>query len=268
MLQTTNAVTGDVNALKTSVRPAPYMVQGQIAIQPSPKQLTTWLPRIFGAAISAGSLTPTNTLPTFDCLVYRENGFFQYTDAVVAQAVIRGRTNNGGEGMQFMEMIVALAGKSELISGVTWPDPEPALGTTAAFLPYTFWESTLELNSTEVPYEEFTMVVNNTLDVRFFNKQTPQCMRGTSRQIQLEVKVPFTCDNLDESLALNLADNDGTFTLESGNCSTVFTFPALRNNFETPTTPGRTMIPLKFDLMAFGPSDGVPNVTITHDDTP
>jgi len=267
-LQFTNAVTGDVNALKTSVRPAPYMVQGQIAIQPTPKQLRTWLPRIFGGPITGTSVAVNNEIPSFDCLVYRENGFFQYTDAMVAQAVLRGKTTNGGEGVQFMELIVAIVGKQELISGVTWPATEPPLAYTADHLPYTFWESTLSLNGADVPYEEFTMVVNNMIDIRFFNRPTPQCLRGTSRTIQMDIRVPFTCADLAESLALNSVDHAGVFRLESGNCSTNFAFPALRNVFRTPTTPGRTMIPLKYDLMALSPSDGVANVVITQDDTP
>lgn len=267
-LQSTNAVTGDINALKTSVRPAPYMVQGQIAVQPSPKQLKTWLPRIFGGPITGTSVAVNNTLPSFDCLVYRENGFFQYTDAMVAQAVLRGKTTNGGEGVQFMELIVALVGKTEILSGLSWPDPEPALGYTVDYLPYTFWDAELSLDTVDVPFEEFTMVVNNFIDVRFFNSQTPQCIRGTSRSIQMDIKVPFTCDNLAESLDMNSTDRAGVFRLESGNCSTNFAFPALRNTFRTPTSPGRTMIPLKYDLMALAPADGTPNVTITHDDTP
>jgi hypothetical protein len=209
-----------------------------------------------------------NNLPSFDVLVYRENGIFQYTDAVVAQAMLQGKTANGGQELEFMSLIVAIIGKEERINAVAWPSPEPALPTTIEYLPFTFWETELQLNGIDVEYSSIKMLVNNKLDVKFFNRPFPSCIRATGRDINIEIEAPFTCDNLTEALSLNEVAGTGRFTMESGNMSTVFDFPAIRNSFKTPTVRGKQMIPLEFDLEAYAPTtDGI-NVVITHDATP
>lgn len=266
-LQYTGAITGALSRFSRGVRESSYLSQGTIAVQPSPAQLTTWLPRIFGGPLAGTNVALSDNPPEFDCLVYRENGIFQYTDAVVAQAVLRGRTSNGGKSLEFMELLINVVGKAELINAVTWPSPEPALGATVDYLPYTFWESELTLNGIEVEYEAFTMVVNNNVDVRFYNKNVAQCIRATGRDIEMMVQAPFTCDNLTEALSLNTTQGTGQFKLESGNMSTTFDFPAIRNTFESPTIPGKQTVPLKFGLEAYSVA-GNDEVTITHDATP
>jgi hypothetical protein len=265
-LEHTNAITGSLSLLSSGVREKSYLSQGTIAVQPSPRQLTTWLPRIFGGPIFGTSVALSDTLPTFDILVYRENGIFQYTNCVVAQAMLRGRTSNGGDSTEFMELLINVIGNAELIDAVSWPDPEPALVTTLDALPYVFPDTTFAINSVPVEYESFSMMVDNNLDVRFFNKRFAQCVRSTGRKISIELQSPFTCDNLDAALALNTAADDGQFTMAYGATSTSFIFPALRNTFTTPTIGGRQMIPLKFGLEAYATSSN-PEAVIMHDAT-
>lgn len=267
-LQKTNSVTGNLADLASSVRSRSYLTQGAIAIQPSPAQLTTWLPRIFGGPVDGTDIGLSNNLPEFDVLVYRENGIFQYTDAQVAQAVLRGRTSNGGDSLEFMDLIVNVVGKAELIDQVTWPDPEPSLPTTVAYLPYVFTETSFDLGVRNVDYEAITIIVNNKLDIRFYNNSTPSCIRATGRDINIGIQTPFTCDNLDDAESYNTTAGTATFTMASGNMSTIFAFPAVRNTFMTPTIPGKQTVPFKFGLEAYSPNtDGI-NVVITHDDTP
>lgn len=269
LLQYTGAITGSLSRFSGGVREKSYLSQGTIAVQPSPAQLTTWLPRIFGGPLVGTNVALSDNPPEFDVLVYRENGIFQYTDAVVAQAVLRGRTANGGKSLEFMELLINVVGKAEQINQVAWPVPEPALGTTEDYLPYMFFESELTLNGIEVEYEAFSMVVNNNVDVRFYNKNVAQCIRSTGRDIEMMVQAPFTCDNLTEALSLNTTSGTGQFKLETAtaNMSTIIAFPALRNTFETPTIPGKQTVPLKFGLEAYSLL-GNDEATITHDATP
>lgn len=266
-IASTNSITGSLANLKSSVRNGSYLTQGAIAIQASPEELKRWLPRIFGG-ISGSNIVLSDTLPTFDVLVYRENGIFHYTDCMVAQAVIRGKTSSGGEQVEFMDFIVQLVGKQELIDVTSWPATDPAMGVTADYLPYTFYESSLSLASADVEYEKIDLIINNNLDVKFFNKQYPSCVRMTNREIKLDVQAAFTCDNLDTALAANTGSIAGVFSLTTTGMSTVFTFADLRNTFESPTIPGKTTFPQKFSLEAYADAaDGI-NVAITQDDTP
>jgi hypothetical protein len=265
-LEHTNAITGSLSRLSSGVREKSYLSQGTIAVQPSPRQLTTWLPRIFGGPLSGTNVALADNLPSFDILVYRENGIFQYTNCVVAQAMLRGKTSNGGDSTEFMELLINVIGNAELVDAVSWPNPEPALVTTLDTLPYVFPETEFDIGGNLVEYEAFSMMIDNNLDVRFFNNNFAQCVRSTGRNIEIELQAPFTCDNLDYALLLNTTASTGSFSMAAGNTSTDFAFPALRNTFVTPTIAGRQMIPLKFGLEAYATS-ATKEVVITHDAT-
>lgn len=262
------AVNGTGVDLASSVRPGSYLTQGVISIPPSPKELKRWLPRVFGGVVSGSNVTVTNTLTPFDVLVYRENGIFHYTDAVVAQAVIRGKTSSGGDSVEFMDMLIQIVGKQELIDVTAWPDPAPSLTYTADWLPYTFYESGLVLDSLAVEYDAISMVVNNNLDVKFYNQQYPSCIRLSKRTIELGIQAAFTCDNLATALEANTADITGAFDLTTTGMATTFTFSKLRNTFETPNMSGPGSFPQKINLQALAATANGINVVITQDDTP
>ncbi len=208
-----------------------------------------------------------HTLP-FDVMIYRENGIYQYTDAMVAQAVLRGKTTGGGEQIDFMDLLIQIVGKQELINSTSFPVTDPTITNTTDNLPYTFYETTLTLNSLPVEYEEIALIVNNNLDVKHFNKQFPSCIRMTKRQIELQIKAASTCDNLSTALSQNTTAGSGAFSLTTTGMSTVFTFANLRNSFETSTMNGKVIFPQKLSIEAFSAAaDGI-NVAITHDATP
>lgn len=266
-LQASQAINGFLEPLATTVREKTFVPQGAIAVQASPVEIGRWLPRIFGAD-TGGEYLSNNLIP-FDVMVYRENGIFSYQDAVVARAVLRGRTSESAESVEFVDLIVQLIGKNEIINtGLTWPDPGPALGTGVANLPYTFWESTLDLNGTEFEMESFTMVIDNMVDFRLNNKRSPSCIRSLGRKVNIEVKLPFTCGGLDEAESLNTTAGNGELSLATTGMSTRFIFRSLRNEFKTPTIPGRVYIPLELNLVASKPNAAQGIVQVIHDETP
>lgn len=277
LLQETGAITGTLNPFHTSVREKPYVPQGAIALQASPLELSRWIPRIFGAASGSPAVNyVSNTIPAFDVLVFRDQGLFRYNDAMVAQAVIRGKTSESANSIEFIDLIVQLIAKEEMIDipgpgtpNTVWPTPtEPALGTTAASLPYTFWESAVDIDGAELQYESFTLVVDNMLDYRLNNKRTPQCIRSLGRKIEMELRAPFTCESLDQSLDLNAGEYEMTLSLTTTGMSTLFTFPFTRNVFKTPTIPGKTNIPIDFKFRMYAESATSGAVTIAQDATP
>jgi hypothetical protein len=273
LLQETGAITGTLNSFHRSVRPKAYVPQGAIALQASPLELNRWIPRIFGT--NTGSEYLSNTLIPFEALIFRDQGLFRYRDAVVAQAVIRGKTSESANSMEFIDLIVQLIAKEELINVGTgspphtvWPDPEPSLGTTAASLPYTFWESSIDLDGDELEYESFTLVIDNMVDYRLNNKQTPSCVRSLGRSVSLDVKAPFNCDTLGYSRAYNAGYAPLTFALTTTGMSTSFVFPYTMNTFKTPTVPGKVNVPIEFKFRSYAQSATAGIVQITQDITP
>ena len=284
-LQFTNSITGTPSRFITGVREHSYLTQGVIAVQASPANLALWFPRIFGGTQGAeGTGTGTdvdsdgkdrnyslgNTLPSFDALVYREAGIFQYTNLKVAQALLRGKTSNGGEGNEFIELIIVVIGEQEIITqsgGGPWPATEPSLPNGVVNLPYAYWESKLFLNSIELDSEEFTLIVDNQLSVKFFNHKYPTCVRSTGRTVTLNAKLPFTCSGLAQSLLLNTTT--GTAEIRLATPSTV-TFhssvrlPYARSTFNTPVIEGKQDIPLDISVEGYS-SAGNDEAVVTND---
>lgn len=262
--QHTNAINGSISRYSSGSRERAYMTQGSLGLQASPNQFTHWLPKIFGGPISGTDIALNDILPRFDMLVFRDNAIVQYTNCVVAQAMLRGRSSNGGQNADFIEMIINVVGEQELIDQVSWPDPEPELGMEMADLPYIFPEATLRIDNVVTEMESFQLSINNNLAVKFFGEMYPTCIRATRRDLRLDVVSPFTCDNIDASLASHNDFVTGSLGFAMANMSTLFQFPAMRNTFKTPTIEGPQDIPLEFSFEALRTATDE-EVTITHD---
>lgn len=255
VLQGRSGITGTRSRWAGKVREHSYLVKGTIAMQCSPNDLTAWLPRIFGgpyAAGTPGTVALADVLPDFDILVDRENGVFRYKNCQVAQAIIRGASSQGGEQEDLIELIMMVIGTEEL-TGQTWPSPGPSLSTLPVNLPYGFWEGDLTVDSVVLPYDQFSLAVNNHLMVRFRNSLTPSCIRPTDRSVNLSVEMPFTSASHAEALGANTSPVTGSlvFTHTATTSVTEFQFPALRNIYTTPAIQGRGEIPLRMALEAF-----------------
>lgn len=268
-IQKSRAINGTLNHLVTTARQKSYISQGAIALQASPIELGRWRERIFG--VPTGGEYISNDLPAFDALIYRENGIFRVYDAVVAQAVIRGKTTESAEGISFIDLIVHVIGREEKIdtAETVWPTPTPPeIATTAAYLPYAFWESSISIDGDATEYESFSLIVDNMVDVRLNNKRFPSCVRSMGRDITLEIKTPFTCNELSNSLLLHNTANDVVLSFATTGMGTTFTFNNMLNEFKTPTIPGRAYVPLEFKLHAFSTGTTTGQVLISHDDMP
>ena len=236
-------------------------------------------------AVGSGALTDTDAdgndkaitlssiLPEFDMLIYRESHIASYEKCQVANAILRGRTTNGGDGLEFLELIVVIIGQEELIyqtgAANPWPAAEPPLVTTANALPYTFWESTIALNGVDVPYDEFSLGINNNLSVSFRNKQFPTCIRSTGRNVDLDIKAPGICDPIREALSLNTTEGTAQLSLATPSpvsMHTDFQIPFARSTFETPNANGRGEIFTDISLEAFS-DQGDDELVIQNDST-
>lgn len=284
----TNSITGTISRLRTGVRQKSYLVQGVLSLQLSPHNADLWLPRISGGVLGAagsGALTDTDgdgndkevtlssILPKFDLLVYRESHIAQYTCCQVANAMIRGKTSNGGDGQEFIELIIVVIGQEEIITQdgepSPWPATEPPLVTTPNALPYAFWESEISLNGIDIPYDEFSIGINNNLSVSFRNKLFPTCIRSTGRNVDMNIKAPGICDPIREALSLNETEGTAELNLSTPDPVSMHTdlqIPFARSTFETPNANGRGEIFTDLNIEGFS-DQGDDEVIIQNDST-
>lgn len=293
----TNAITGSTTRFRRGVRPKSYLVQGVISLQPSPANLEYWLPFITGGQVQAAgtgtldaidteasgseedkNITLSSILPEFDILMFRESHFAQYTQCQVAQAVLRGKTSNGGDGSEFLELILVVVGQQEVITtgsagtgSSTWPvdgnGEEPTLDTAINTLPYTFWEADLEINENAVPMDAFSLRINNNLAINFRNELYPTCIRSTGRNVILDATVPAVCTPVQQILAMNTSEGTAEITLATPDPATMhtqFRLPYAYSKFETPTTNGRGEIMLPVSIEGYG-SQGDDELIIQSD---
>lgn len=265
ILQGNTGITGTRSRWAGKVRTHSYLVSGRVAMQVSPKELTAWLPRIFGGAISGTDVPLADTLPEFDLLIDRESDIYKYVDCQVVNAIIRGSSSEGGEKEDLIELIMTIVGKSET-NGQSWSGSIPALTVDANDAPYGFWEGVLTVDSAALPMDQFVLSVDNGLAVRFRNSLTPTCIRATDRIVKLAAQMPFTTTSHAKALASNTAAVTGSLVFTNAGMSTSFAFAALRNIYTTPTIPGRSEIPLQAEFEAYR-TVSTAEVVITHDAT-
>jgi len=208
------------------------------------------------------------TAPEFDILIHKENGVFRASNCKVNAAVFRSRSRDGEDGGQeeFLELILNIIGISESVD-TAWPSPEPALAVTAAFLPYMHWEGLYSVGGADTPFMNFMLTVNNMLKPLYRNSLTPTCMRSRGRMINLKTENPFTVGTLADAISMYSTSKSATLTFTNAGLSTVFSFPALRNMYETPSIQGKDEIPLTLDMEATATASDN-EMSVTNDSTP
>jgi hypothetical protein len=89
---------------------------------------------------------------------------------------------------------------------------------------------------------------------------------SAGREINLELRSPFTTSAYDMMESLYSASASATLVFTNGNMDTTFTFPALRSMIDTPTIRGKGEIPLSIKLQAFRTASDL-ELQITNDST-
>lgn len=258
-------ITGDRALYSDSVREHSRLIRGAFVIHASPYDMTQWLPRVlWGSGYSLG-----DTAPEFDILIDRENGIFRYTDCICDRITLRSATESGGEPQneELLEAIIYLFAKDEQINTTAWPSPEPALDLSGNKVPYNHAEGALTINGNNTNFKDFSLTIDNRVVPLFYNSLTASCFRSYGREITLQATVPFTATTIDDAVAALTTGVAGSLAFTNGLMSTSFTFPHLRNKYETPSVSGKGEIPLNLTLEAFRTAASA-EVTVANDDNP
>lgn len=229
-------------------------VAGSIVLQVDPVMLDVVLPYILGAAESSDTFALAETLPDFSVLVDRAETIFQYDGCKVGSAVFAG--TSGG----FVTLTLNLIGKTESDSA-TWPGTIPANVFNA---PYQFDESTLTINSVVKDPEQWTLTINNNLDVKFRNSVTASHITKTDLEVTLTVTTPYDATN--KALrTLSEGGVSGSLALAQTGLSTTFTFGAVQSNTPSPVIPGRSEIQQAVSLLCKESTSGTDAISVSND---
>ena len=181
---------GSRSRYATDARTGPYVVAGTIVTEPTPTDLETWLPLIFGGTLTGGAVALADTLPSFSLGVDRVAKRFRYTGCKVRRAVFAG--SQGG----LLRMSLDIVGQAESADAAAWP----AIAPDASQGPFIFSDaaSGLTLNATQREFCDFELVIDNGLVTnRFMNSLTVVNLPERDRHITLNTTHAFAAANLD-----------------------------------------------------------------------
>lgn len=214
-------------------------IQGTIELTPSPEELALLLPWILGANASGTTYALADTLPSRFVTVDKGAKVKTYAGCVVNKA-----TFSGSSGMP-IKLSLDVVGKTETVANAG-TFPAVTYQNTAPFM---FAGSTLTLLSTARNVRDFTLVVDNMLEVQFYNSATASSITPKDRQVSFSCNVPYTSsetDLYDQALAGSAA----TYALTYSNYSMTFSFATLQFPSISPPVPSRQELVLSLNGVA------------------
>ncbi len=195
---------------------------GRLVLEPTPQDLSVWLPRILGAAPDGADFNLAETLPSFTLTIDRVAKVFTYAGCKVNRATFSG--SQGG----LLQLSLDIVAKSEVVAAA---GTFPSLSTSVA-QPYIFSDLDLTLASTAREVKEFELSIDNGLITdRFMNSVTIVSAPEGDRSIMLRTTHAWAASNTD-LYAQALAGAPGTLQLT--NALGAHRRPAIRRRLVLP----------------------------------
>jgi hypothetical protein len=237
-----DGIRGSRSAVANDTRQGPYRVVGSVLLEPTPADLSIWLPRILGAAPSGSTFALAGALPSFSLSVDRVAKVFTYAGCKVNRATFAGE--KGG----LVRLRLDIVGQSE---SVATAGSFPTLTASTEAGPYLFaGDPTLTLNSVTREVQDFELAIDNGLVTdRFMNSLTVVNLPEGDRAVTLRTRHAWASANVD-LYNQALAGAPGTLAFANGGSSTTFSFGTLQVPANSPTTPGKSEILLTLDMVA------------------
>jgi hypothetical protein len=250
-----NGLRGSRSAVADDTRQGPYQVVGSVQLEPTPADLSIWLPRILGAPASGSTYALANTLPSFSLSVDRVAQVFTYAGCKVNRATFLGAKGS------LVALRLDIVGQSESVASA---GSFPSLTPSVAAGPYIFaGDPVLTLNAAVREVQEFELVIDNALTTdRFMNSLTVVNLPEGDRTVRLRTKHAWAAANLD-LYNQALAGAAGSLAFTNGGNSTAFSFGTLQVPANSPTTPGKAEVMLTLDMVA-RKTGGTLEMTVTH----
>lgn len=261
-------MTGTRDERSERVRKGNKGVTAVIVIEPSPKDLDLWLPRIMGTAAAgdvfafADSMAVTGTVVPFGLLEERQTQETQAKDCLVNKATFESTAGSP------LKLTMEIIGKDWAV-GTTFPDRDgDDLGVTAVSDDfYLHSDSVYTLGSSATEVLSSTLTIDNKLNARYVNSTTAGFIFPQGRETTLSVTTPYTSDETDmfDVAASGLTTNSIVYT--NSGCSTTFTFGSLQAPPELSPVSREAEITLTVNFIARSVTT-TDSLKITNDATP
>jgi hypothetical protein len=256
----TSGIRGTRSHFSARTRFGNYSCRGNIKMQPNNGELALLLPWVLGAAQTGSgpyAYALAETLTNRNVWVDRVAEVFQYAGVYVNKATLSARQGEP------LDVDLELIGMTETVHA----ESGGFLSTTAPIEapPYVFMDGILTISCTTYLMKDFTISIDNKLDVQFNNSVTATKIDPMDRGIGVEFGTPFTSSDSNPETALyglalagvaitlvltNTADASSTLTI---------TLPCVQFPDMSPVVPGKTEIPLRMRGEARVASGGATN---------
>lgn len=232
-------VRGTRQRRKERIRIGQEAVSGNIIMNPSVTELDLLWSRILGGTTAGGITDIAETLPEFWVCRDDVSKVHTFNSCRVARA-----TFSGTQG-QPIQLTLDIEGEDETI-GNAGTFPALTLDTDNFFI---FSDLTLTLQSTARKFRQFTLTIDNMLDVNRYNNSTTRTEIATQDlEVTLSVDAPYTVDNIDlEDQAV--AGAAGILVLTDAVTTYTFNFANVKSESEGPDGSGRSEIFLPLNSM-------------------
>lgn len=177
-----NGMTGSRTRTADRTRRGIRQVVGTLNLQPTPLELDRLLPWALGGTKQGNNTIPlAETLPARWLIAYRDGAYHVY-DEVKVGAV----TFQCSEG-SLLSVTLSLVGRDE--AATTAPTSPGAFDVASS--PYVMHECALTVGGTAYPFRSYQLTVDNQLEVRHNNSQTPTSIHPTGRQVTVGLGLPY-----------------------------------------------------------------------------
>ena len=268
-------ITGDLWILADRLVDRQSVVWGTIYFAMNPAEMEILLPHLIGNKDGVtGYFEPDTCREDFHLLIQRDHGVFRIKFCQIVRFRIESRA------LQFMEdsdadqvvLAVDVMAQDEDLDVVSWPSPEPAMGTGVTHEPYYFKYCTIELQDATRYIERISLKVDHRQTPRYRNSVTPVsiCPRG-GRSVILNVRADWNGTN--DDLYSQAAVDDGYVRFANADASlfTKFFFGALKEVPTSPYSPSKDSDVI-WDLSHIGaaddPDSGTFDIYVENDETP
>lgn len=179
----TNGIRGTRSHGSERVRRGTRRVDGNILMAPTPVELATLLPLIFGGTPSGTSYPLGESLTLFDLYGVRDGTVYTYDECAVESATFS--ATEGGP----MQLSMQVVGKDETAAG--------SMGSVSVDLttqPFVLHDAAVSVASSSREVSAFELTIQNVLEVKFRNSATPTQIKATDRIVTLSLPISLGTD--------------------------------------------------------------------------
>jgi hypothetical protein len=181
----TNQLRGTRSHSSERVRRGNRRVDGTINMCPTPVELATLLPLIYGGTPSGTSYPLGESLTLFNLFAIRDSTVYTYENCAVESATFS--ASEGGP----MQVSLTVVGKEETVGGTAGATTLLDLTTQ----PFVLMDAVATVASSTRQISGFSLTIRNFLEVKYRNSTTPTQIVATDREVTLDLPISFGTDS-------------------------------------------------------------------------